>query len=105
MNKYHAVKTTIDGIRFDSKHEASRYTELALLERAGIIKNLRLQVPYVLIPKSKHGQAIKYIADFEYTENDQLIVEDAKSSATRTPVYRLKKRLMAEKYGIVIKEV
>lgn len=45
-SKYGAVKTEIDGIVFDSKHEAKRYQELWLLEQAGEITNLRLQVPF-----------------------------------------------------------
>lgn len=102
-SKYGAVKTEIDGITFDSKHEASRYQELRLLEQAGEITNLRLQVPYILFPKNKHGRALKYIADFTYNDgNGQLIVEDAKG--VKTPVYRLKRRLMAELKGIEIKE-
>ena len=101
-SKYHAQKTTVDGITFDSKKEAMRYQELRLLERAGEIKNLQLQVPYVLIEKSKHGRAIKYIADFVYEKKGQTVVEDCKGF--RTDTYKLKKRLLAEKYEIEIKE-
>ncbi len=102
-SKYRAVKTEINGIMFDSKREAARYQELRLLERAGEIKSLRLQVPYELIEKSKYGRSIKYVADFVYSRNGLTVVEDAKG--VRTPVYRLKKRMMAEKYGIKIEEV
>lgn len=102
-SKYGAVKTEIDGIMFDSKHEAKRYQELRLLEQTGEITNLRLQVPFELIPKSKYGMPIRYIADFTYNDgNGQLIVEDAKG--VKTPVYRIKRRLMAELKGIEIKE-
>ena len=102
-SKYVAVKTEVDGIKFDSKREASRYQELRLLEQAGEIINLRLQVPFELIPKSKYGMPIRYIADFTYNDrNGQLIVEDAKG--VKTPVYRLKRRMMAEIYNIEIKE-
>lgn len=45
-SKYGAVKTEVDGITFASKHKASRYLELWLLEQAGEITNLRLQVPF-----------------------------------------------------------
>lgn len=100
--KYRNKKTSVDGIRFDSKREANRYMELKLLERAGIIKGLKRQVPYILIDKSRYGRAIKYVADFVYLENGQLVVEDVKG--VRTPVYKLKKRLMAEVYGIEVKE-
>lgn len=101
-NKYKAKKTVVDNITFDSKKEANRYYELKLLERAKVISNLQLQVPYILIPKSKYGSAIKYVADFVYEENNQVIIEDVKG--VKTPVYRLKKRLMEEQFGIAIKE-
>lgn len=88
---------------FDSKREAKRYQELRLLEQAWEITNLCLQVPFELIPKSKYGMPIRYIADFTYNDgNGQPIVEDAKG--VKTPVYRLKRRLMAELKGIEIKE-
>lgn len=101
-NKYHAKKMEVDGHVFDSAHEAKRYGELRYELLAGNIQNLRLQVPYILIPKSEYGGRIEYISDFVYEENGREIVEDAKG--VRTPVYKLKKRLMAEIYGIKIKE-
>lgn len=82
----------------------NRYVELTLLEKAKAIQDLKTQVSFPLIPKSKYGREIKYVADFTYYEDGKLVVEDTKSLATKTPVYRLKKRLMAEKYNIVIKE-
>lgn len=103
-SKYHAKPVTVDGIRFDSKREAERWQQLLLLYRAGEISNLRRQVPYVLIPKSDYGRDIVYRADFVYVDKSCIeIVEDAKGF--KTDIYRLKKRLMAEKYGIIIKEV
>lgn len=101
-SKYHAVKTVLDDVKFDSKKEAKRYIQLKQMERAGLIADLKLQVPFVLINKSSYGREIKYIADFVYTENGIETVEDVKG--VKTPVYRLKKRLMAERYGIKIKE-
>ncbi|GAA0665454.1 DUF1064 domain-containing protein [[Clostridium] innocuum] len=102
-SKYGAVKTEVDGIMFDSKREASRYQELRLLEQAGEIANLRLQVPYILFPKNEHGRALKYIADFVYNDDTgALVVEDAKGHST--DVYKIKRRLMAELKGIEIKE-
>ena len=105
ISKYHAIKTEIDGIEFDSKKEAKRYQELKLLEQAKQIKYLQLQVPYILIPKSKYGRQITYRADFVYFDNreQKVVVEDVKG--IKTPVYKLKKRLMAEVHGIIIEEV
>ena len=101
-SKYHAIRTEIDGIKFASKHEANRYIELKLMEQAKAIQDLKLQVTFPLIKKSKYGREIKYVADFTYYENGHLVVEDAKGY--RTDVYKLKKRLLAELYGIEIKE-
>lgn len=95
---------TEDGV-FDSKLECRRWNELKLLEKAGAIKELKRQVRLPLISKSRYGKEIAYIADFTYLEGEKLVVEDTKSEATKTPLYRLKKRLVAEKYGIVIKEI
>ena len=80
------------------------------MERAGIISNLQAQVKFILIPAQRQGdkvveRAATYIADFMYTENGKTVVEDVKSPATRTDVYRLKKKLMLYKFGIEIKEV
>lgn len=96
MNKYRNKKTILDGIKFDSKHEAERYTHLLLMQRAGLITGLQLQVPFVLIPKSAKGRAVKYIADFVYfdCESKRNVIEDAKGM--RTDVYKIKKRMMAE---------
>lgn len=108
--KYGNRKTEIDGILFDSKHEATRWIELRYMERARLIKNLRRQVPFVLIPAQRiDGKLVerdcRYIADFVYEENGRTVVEDAKSPATRTPEYKIKRKLMLERYGIEIKEV
>ena len=106
MSKYHSTKTIIDGITFDSKREAKRYSELKLLERAKVITDLKLQVAFELIPKHEIDgikiRATKYIADFTYYENGEYVVEDCKGF--RTQEYKNKRRQMREKYGIIIKE-
>lgn len=109
-NKYNAKRTTVDGETFDSKHEAYRWIELRYMERAGLITDLHRQVPFELIPAQKEDgkvveRAVKYIADFVYTQNGKTVVEDAKSPATRTEVYKIKKKLMLFKHKIIIKEV
>ena len=102
MTKYNNTKVRVDGRLFDSKREAERYKELRLLERGGLITDLRLQVPFELIPKQPGERAVKYVADFVYTENGRMVVEDVKGY--RTDVYRLKRRMMQAKYGITIQE-
>lgn len=105
MNKYGARKTTVDGITFDSKHEAEVWCELKLMQRAGIIRDLERQVRYEIIPKTDKFRAAYYIADFRYYDNEteKTVVMDAKG--VRTKEYALKKKLMYWKYGIEIKEV
>ena len=110
MNKYRNRKIVIDNIKFDSVLEANRYRELKLLQRAKEISNLRLQVPFVLQEGFKKNgktyQAIKYIADFVYEEKGQIIVEDTKSKATMTELYKVKKKLFEKKYqNLTIKEI
>jgi len=93
---------TVDGITFDSKGEMLRWLDLRNLERAGAIRALEHRVPYALVV---NGQPIcKYYADFAYYEDGHLVVEDFKSAPTRTPVYRLKAKLMKALHGITIKE-
>jgi hypothetical protein len=95
--KYHNKKTKIDGIIFDSKLEAKRYTELKMLEKNEYIKELKLQPSYDLIPSFKKGNKIyrktTYRADFSYYDNklNKTIIEDTKGF--KTPVYMLKKKL------------
>ena len=102
-NKYKNVEQIVDGIKFQSRREATRYAELMLLQRSGLIQNLRLQVPFELIPKQQGERAVKYIADFVYDENGETIVEDVKG--VRTDVYKIKKKLMLKVHGIRVKEV
>lgn len=100
MNKYRNVKTEVDGITFHSKKEAARYSDLKLLERAGQIKDLRLQVPFVF--EHNDVRICKYLADFCYRENGREVVEDCKGKSTRE--YRLKRKLMKAFFAIEILE-
>ena len=105
--KYNNKKTFVDGIKFDSKRESDRYIELKLLERSGQISDLILQPRFELIPNYEiSGRKVRktvYVADFQYTENGKIIVEDAKGFKTKD--YLIKKKLFEFKYGIEITEV
>ena len=118
-SKYHSRKVTRNGITYDSQKEAGRHYELLLLEKAGVISDLRRQVEFVLIPAQrepdtvgKRGGIIKgktieqkcsYVADFVYTEKGRPVVEDTKGF--RTKDYIIKRKMMLYFYGIRIKEV
>ncbi len=105
-SKYRNVRTEIGGITFDSKREARRWQELQLLEKAGEIVDLQRQVAFKLVVGTVNVGV--YRADFTYKARLAgvrwpLIVEDVKG--VRTPVYRLKKRLMLACHNIEIREV
>ena len=109
-SKYKNKKIIIDGIEFDSKKEAKRYSELKLLERAGKIKDLELQKVFELQPSFKKNnktyRKTTYKADFYYfdIEKDKYIVEDVKGF--KTEVYKLKKKIFEYKYQeLELKEI
>lgn len=100
-SKYRNKPLVLDGVRFDSRKEAARWVELRLLEKARLISDLRRQVKYDLVVNGV--KVCSYVADFCYVENGVEIVEDVKSVATMTPVFRLKAKLMAAIHGVTIR--
>ena len=106
MNKYRNIKTVVDGITFDSKKEAARYSDLRLLETAHHIMHLETQPRFPLMINGK--RVATYIGDFKYwsPSENEWIVEDVKSEATKTPVYRLKKKILeAQEPPVIITEI
>lgn len=119
MSKYRSKKITQNGITFDSLKEYRRFCELSLLEKAGQITNLQRQVKFVLIPAQyepdtvgvrggkKRGKLLErevsYVADFVYSQDRKMVVEDTKGF--RTKDYIIKRKLMLHVHGIKIKEV
>lgn len=103
-SKYGNKRVHLDGQWFDSKAEADRYGQLKVLQRIGRISELICQPEF---PIAVNGHVIcRYIADFQYTDDEgRQIIEDVKSKPTKTPVYRLKKKLMLAVLGITITEV
>ena len=123
-SKYHSIATCIDGISFDSRKEARRYQELKLLEKAGQISNLEMQVPFELVSaqyeaceevytkgahkgERKRGacieKAVTYKADFMYIEDGKIVVEDTKGVKTKD--YIIKRKLMLWVHKIRVKEI
>lgn len=106
-NKYSAIATTVDGIRFDSMKEARRWGELRLLECAGEVRNLRRQVVIPLIGrdgplKTRTGRQMKLTVDFVYEDrrlNWATVHEDSKGVSTRDYEVR---RAVAAAMGIQV---
>lgn len=91
-NKYGAVKTTYNGIVFDSKAEASFYSYLLPLQKIGRIEKIELQKTFTLYA------GIKYRADFVITMKGGAVrYIDIKGVETAT--FRLKKKLFEKDVG------
>ena len=119
MTKYRNKKVKMYGMEFASIHEAERYLILRTLENQGVIKKLRCQVRYNLIPEQREPDAVgkrggikkgkliergcDYVADFVYEDrNGNEVIEDAKGF--RTSDYKIKRKLMLWIHKIRIKE-
>lgn len=105
-SKYSNEKCVVDGIKFDSRREAARWTQLAAMQKAGEICALERQVVYVLAPgvaiNGRKVPPLRYIADFVYERGEETVIEDVKGVITGE--YRIKRHLMAAK-GLTITEV
>ena len=100
-SKYGNVKTTVDGIEFDSIKEADYYCQLKILKMAGEIKDFGLQEKYELQPMFKKDgvthRSITYAADFVIENNDGTTdVVDVKGFETQ--VFKIKRKLFEYKY-------
>jgi hypothetical protein len=109
-SKYNAQRVEVDGVRFDSNHEAERYRLLRDLERRGAIRNLRLHVP---LHCEINGRLVcTLMVDFVYDELGAdgrvvAIYEDAKGMrrGTAYQLFRVKQKLAEAIHGIKIDEV
>lgn len=112
-SKLKNVKTSVDGIQFDSKKESRRYQELKLLERNGDISELELQKTFELIPKQKIREgkterAVNYRADFVYKDKKgRVVVEDIKGCkiGVAYQLYVIKRKLMFSVHWIEVIEI
>jgi hypothetical protein len=97
-SKYGAIKTEVDGHKFDSKIESKYYTYLKELESEGRIKDLTLQPTFTLMEGFRRNgvkiRDIVYKADFEFTTIDgRKIVVDVKGGDS-TPEFKMKAKLL-----------
>ena len=111
-SKYKNQSVVIDGIKFQSIKEGNEYKKLKLMEKAGEIFDLKLQVPFIICPSvvldGKNQRPVKYVADFSYIAkldmiDNQVTVVDVKGF--RTPEYKIKRKLMKHVFGIDIIEI
>jgi hypothetical protein len=109
--KYRNRPCEVGAEKYRSQRERDRHQALLMLQKAGLIAGLVREVKFELAPRvfidgeKRARPAVRYIADFVYSDvkRGRVVVEDAKGM--QTPVYRLKKHLMATIRGIHVQEV
>lgn len=93
--KYHNKVTRVDGIRFDSKKEASYYAQLKLRIAAGEVTHFFRQVPIHL------PDGTKYVLDFlVFFADAGRAPEYVDTKGVLTPVFRMKKKAVEFHYPI-----
>ena len=94
---------------FDSSKEHRRCQELRLLQKCGVISDLKTQDVLVIQPAftaadGEKYRAITYRADFTYTQDGKQVVEDVKGYDEKhgkyltTEAFNLKWKLLKAKY-------
>lgn len=105
-SKYGNEPVEAHGLRFASKWQAQRYTELLMMQRAGLIRDLAVEQPFALSVRGIDGSEVRlgsYVADTVYWQGGRLVVEDAKSASTRREkLFVWKARHFAAQYGFEI---
>ncbi len=99
-SKYRSKAVVLDGIRFDSKKEAMRWSELKLMEASGEIEGLQRQVRWTFPIQTDTGRCYAYVADFCYVRHGRLVVEDTKGF--ETDVSKIKRGLMRYFHGVEV---
>ncbi len=111
-NKFGARKKMVDGIIFDSTHEAEVYMGLKLRAKAGEIWDLECHVPMRIEVNGVH--VFNYEADFRYkawrpSDSAKLctVYSDAKGykKGAAYQLFRLKAKIIHAALGIEIEEV
>lgn len=96
---------------YASRKECRRAAQLRQMQAAGLISDLREQVPFLLLPP-QYGpdghlleRQCRYIADFVYLDNasGQTVVEDTKG--VRTKEYVIKRKMMLFFHNVTITEI
>lgn len=104
-NKYKNQKTVAYGHKFDSKAEADYYP-LAISYARAHGYQLELQYKLELVPKLKLNdwsiRKTQYLADYAFLDNKGELIRLVDVKGLETSDFRLKAKLVAKEYGIVI---
>jgi len=82
--KYNAIKTQIDGVKYDSKMEAKRHQQLMIKEMAGLIKHLKCHGLILDLGPTDKSRS-RYKPDFSYfdCEKGVYVIEEVKGFRVR----------------------
>lgn len=99
-HKFGAVKTVIDGIKFDSKAEALYYQ----LHKHD--KGMNMQEKFVLMDKFRlNGKAyreIAYVPDFTFYDDEGTLVKIVDVKGMLTSGFKIKAKMFANRYNMQI---
>ncbi len=97
-HKFNAKITELDGIKFSSRREATRYQRLNILKRSGEVLFFLRQTPFHL------PGGVKYLCDFMvFWKDGNVTIEDVKGM--KTDLYLTKKKLVESIYPVEITEI
>ncbi len=102
-SKYHNKKTLLSGRVYDSKKEA-KYSRILEVAKKAMFPSQRVlywipQIPF------KFSCGTKMIVDFLVLYADSHFeLHEVKSPATRTQLYKIKKKMLKNEYGLEISE-
>lgn len=97
-HKFYNIPTAVGNAKFSSKKEARRYSELLVAQKSGELIFFLRQVPFHL------QSGVRYVVDFvEFWKNGEVLFVDVKGM--KTPMYKVKKKLVESEFPITITEV
>ena len=103
-SKYRNEPITIDGVRYDSKREATYILNLRLREKEGEVYGIELQKRYALI--GPDGLLITtYVADATFWDQKEKRFRIIDVKGVETAVFKIKKKLMKSLLGLDVEIV
>lgn len=96
-HKFHNIPTEVGNARFSSKKEAKHWEELGLAKKSGALLFVLRQVPF------HHSSGVRYVVDFvEFWASGEVRFIDVKG--VKTPMYKVKKKMIEAEFPITITE-
>lgn len=97
-HKFYNIPTEVGNAKFSSKKEARHWEELLLAKKSGSLLFALRQVPL------HHSSGVRYVVDFlEFWADGDVRFVDVKG--LRTPMYKVKKKMIEAEFPIQIIEV